>query len=395
MTKIQAQQTLTHSSVVVWNRFSIVYSLAFCLNLMAAPLKAYISETMPWNIAPESPNLAVEPYDNATLQYFQTLASSAPSSRAFVQDSSGFVFRKILYLPDAIDESDCFDSLQRFPIVAYYSAGFQQFVCDFLSQNKSTRNDGFQCQAIMMLGVSTMKYCFWMTLQDRTSSRYEVAVAGTTWEPPVFAWIKFVARLALGIYVGHQAWVHYYRHFRCLALNLTSLGIPGPFIKYEIYFGDATYFILSRPFVTLIFVLEFYLSIAYIGLACVRCSQLEDGMQFFLGCLYASRAVCFAYFVMRYATFAIKRFQWETFGRAIDPGLLALAAGLYAGPFFYVLTNTPTVHFVIWLNRVWVSPSLHGHAIEVLLLYDFIIGISATPLFHELQIHLSPSSVSF
>ncbi|CAK4729054.1 unnamed protein product [Aphanomyces euteiches] len=88
-------------------------------------------------------------------------------------------------------------------------------------------------------------------------------------------------------------------------------------------------------------------------------------MQFFLGCLYASRAVCFAYFVMRYATFAIKRFQWETFGRAIDPGLLALAAGLYAGPFFYVLTNTPTVHFVIWLNRVWVSPSLHGHAIEV------------------------------
>ncbi|KAG9410074.1 hypothetical protein AC1031_018108 [Aphanomyces cochlioides] len=45
MTKIQAHQTPTHSSVVVWNRFSIVYSLAFCLNLMAAPLKAYISKT--------------------------------------------------------------------------------------------------------------------------------------------------------------------------------------------------------------------------------------------------------------------------------------------------------------------------------------------------------------
>ncbi|KAG9410067.1 hypothetical protein AC1031_018102 [Aphanomyces cochlioides] len=58
---------------------------------------------------------------------------------------------------------------------------------------------------------------------------------------------------------------------------------------------------------------------------------------------------------MRYATFAIKRFQWESFGRANDPGLLALAAGLYAGPLFYILTNTSTVHFVIWLNSVWVS----------------------------------------
>ncbi|KAF0684719.1 Aste57867_23320 [Aphanomyces stellatus] len=339
---------------VGFNKVSVGWSLLFAFNLAVSPLKAYISETLPWHIiAPVATNATLWSDDlNYTLAILQVLynpTTMPDSTQTFRRDDTTYVIRAALVLSTPLVECDA--TLLRFPGAVFYGPALRRAACAFLAQNSSSpRTMTPICQHVYMLAVPVVNTCLWV--DGPSSTHFIVSFGAVNLESIPFAWCKLTWRCLLVGYILHLLWHSYYYHVWALGHNLTTVGLrnPSTAVRYDLSVGDPTPLVLDHPFVSLVFVVDFYAGIDYVGLASIRVSQVADVGQFALGCLYGSRAVWFGYFTMRYATYLVKWKRWECHVTSVDPGVLALAAAFYAGPIYYMLANTPAVHllYLLW-----------------------------------------------
>ncbi|KAF0713063.1 Aste57867_4539 [Aphanomyces stellatus] len=357
------------AATVTYRTWSVLTSLFFILNLMAVPLKGYVGEALPWTIAPLPASYVLAANGDASdvdatfTHLFQPLARSDPSTQnALLQNDWVYVLRYTLAMPpDGITRNTV---LHHFPGVAFYGHSFWRVAYAFVTQNASARASFppvRQCQLGRMVGLPFATYCLWIEPDNATNS-FRVQFGGTKWETPVYTWVKFLARLVLGGYIGHQLWTQYYRHYQPLVLNLKSIGLndadaSSMYTKYVIQIGDPTYLVLNNPVVAVLVILDMYLGMATMGFNSIRSSQMKDVWQFSLGCFYGSRAMWSSFLVLRCATSFVKRHRWEEWMEPVDPGVLSIVVVFYAGPIFYMFCDSFFVTFTQLLCTMLASDS--------------------------------------
>ncbi|KAF0683705.1 Aste57867_24267 [Aphanomyces stellatus] len=365
--------SVTTGKKVTFNRMSIVYSFCCLVNLVAMPLKAYITEFFPWEIQqiPLTTYDSYDAYTNATLGFLQatfntrTLDDTASCVRNTT--SNTHMMRRTLHLPPTIPPAECTTYLIRFPGAFFYGRGTRDTLCNFLAADVSTRvpRNTNRCEHVRLMSFPLADACTWIEAASGDNN-FVVYHASIFWENYAFSWCKLVARCLFGIFILHETKRRYFGHCHTLVTDLLATTAADPKVKsYEVFVGDPTFVILSNPWVSLVLVVDVWLSAAYIAIAIFRVSQFTDWGQFFLGCFYGSRTVWFAYFNMRYATYAIKRWRVEEHFASIDPGVMAIAAFVYAGPFLSFLTNTTAMTLFHFLWSLLLPPAMATEAIEI------------------------------
>ncbi|KAF0716989.1 hypothetical protein As57867_002548, partial [Aphanomyces stellatus] len=123
---------------VTYNWMSLFWSTLFLLNLALMPLKAYISETFPWNVPPTSPDFSFTAFDETTVVMLQSLASV---HSPFARDAVAYSLQYTLELPNdgVIDHDECIGHMLAFPGAALFGPGIRQFACAYLAHNASIR----------------------------------------------------------------------------------------------------------------------------------------------------------------------------------------------------------------------------------------------------------------
>ncbi|KAG9407757.1 hypothetical protein AC1031_020999 [Aphanomyces cochlioides] len=320
---------------VLFCRVSLLYTAFFIVNLLAVPLKVYITETVPWRLPTTEFN------SSRVLESFQELAQS--SKKPLVRTTWGYVLRYTLDLPSS-PATDCTHYMLQFPAALFYGPALRQLACNVMAHNSTSYAS--ECESAYLGMLFFANACLW--IEPAASNNAVVfTFGGTTYEPWMFCWFKFAARIAMSLSILRLMYLDYYWHYKPLVVNLKTLGLLGErHAMYLVEMGDPAFLIFTNPWMTLLLGLHFYLDIVFVGLASVRTSQLVDFGEFCLGCLYCASLMWYGYLALRTATFFVKRYHWEAYCLSVDPGYLALAATIYAGPLFYTLSNTWFVYFI-------------------------------------------------
>ncbi|KAF0688638.1 Aste57867_19750 [Aphanomyces stellatus] len=350
-------------------KLALFYVCLFTLNLITIPLKAYLSEPLPWTLRQPALNLTLtmsfDGYVNSTYQYFtakynnQTLAPTT----AFFRNSSdnSMLLRTTLSLPSN-DVVNCNKYLFQFPGAVFYSRGMVRFVCSFLAQKAATQHasvPAYMCQHNKLLGISLAEACTWIELASHVGNNsFTVYHVTQLLENATWSWIKFGMRCALACYIVWFLWQHVDHDYRPLLRNLPTIGLgenpAANCSSYVVHVGDPTWLILSHPFVTAFMVIDCAYCAPYSAIAVNRVSQVSNIEEFLLGSLYGSRLVWASYGTMRYFSSRIKRFNLEEYFAPMDSGLLALIVSFYSGPFIYMIVHSPVILIFQWQQQVFV-----------------------------------------
>ncbi|KAH9124106.1 hypothetical protein AeMF1_005072 [Aphanomyces euteiches] len=310
---------------VLFCRVSLLYTAFFIANLLAVPLKVYITETVPWRLPTAEFN------SSRVLESFQELAQS--STKPLVRTTWGYVLRYTLDLPSS-PATDCTHYMLQFPVALFYDPALRQLACNVMAHNYST-SSAFECESAYLGTLFFANACLW--IEPAASSKHAAVVftfGGTTHEPLMFCCIL------------RLMYLDYYRHYKPLVMNLKTLGLLGErYAMYLVEMGDPAFLILTNPWMTLLLGLHFYLDIVFVGLASVRTSQLVDFGEFCLGCLYCASLMWYGYLALRTATFFVKRYHWEAYCLSVDPGYLAFGHHLRRAALL-PLSNTWFVFFI-------------------------------------------------
>ncbi|KAF0708850.1 Aste57867_6189 [Aphanomyces stellatus] len=345
-------------------------------------------------------------YNNTTFPFSPT---DTLSNDIFLKHipTATYAIRYPLALPANLSDDHCLTTLIRFPGEIYYGRGVRQYICAFLAAANQTafiEANASICQHEMILGAPLADGCLWLTpssslppsgdANNPTTDHHSFVVyfARQSTESPVFAWFKFTFRTLLTLYILHLVWSLYFCHYIVLMDNLrhSAAGNPllvhdgPPITSFVVVVGDPTYFILSHPTVSFILVLDVWLSAVYFGLATIHVSQMQEMGHYVLGCFYGSRTVWFAYFTMRVVAVLVKQLHLEHRFASVDPGILAVAVVVYAGPLAWLFSNSfgSSIFHFLWslvgtssqqLTTIEIFP---GIVFAVSLLGSFPIGYS-------------------
>ncbi|KAF0688645.1 Aste57867_19757 [Aphanomyces stellatus] len=379
----------TRPRIARTNKLSVLYSIVFSASIVTEPLKAYVSEPLPWQLVSMTHNtstLSFEDYVNTTATYLatkyntHTLSPSTVFSHDKVTNSA--LLRYTMALPSNADES-CTTHVIYFPGSIFYGFGTVEFVCQFLAQNASTQltNLKAMCQHNRMAGLLFSESCTWFE-SSGTRGTFWVYHAVQIVESIMWSWAKLGFRCALSCFIGIQLWQLYFCHYGPLLKNLCTIGLNHADGRvYEVDVGDPTWLILSHPIVCIAMVVDIHYSMAYFAIAGYRVCQMHDLWQFAVGSFAGSNMVWASYTTMRFSSLLIKNLQWEKYFAPVDPGLMALTAALYAGPLFYIICQTPIVLLFEYLIQVCVPGSAKRESLEVLPgMLSFLLMFASVPL---------------
>ncbi|KAF0688643.1 Aste57867_19755 [Aphanomyces stellatus] len=392
MAKVHAVRvgTTPKANTVRFNKVSLAYSCLFVVNFVTEPLKAYISEPLPWTINSahlHDRNRTFDEFVTSTYNSFsakynnRTLSASA----MFAHDKGDntVVLRYNMTLPASNPVDRCYSYLIYFPGSMLYGEGIVQFVCNFLAQNASTRliMPRYMCQHLTLAGSIVLgDACVWIEPLP-TPGTFSVNHVLQVVESPPWCWMKFALRLLIaGVTMG-EVWRLYYRHYGSLISNLKLIGIhnDGPHILYDVHVGDPTWIILSHPYICMAMMVDILYSTAYSVTQLFRVCQLQNLWQFAVGSFCNSNFVWASYTTMRYTTSLIKHFHWELYFEPLDPGILALTSAFYAGPFLYLICQSPLILMFQFLIQL--LPTMKMEAMEVSLgMLVYLLLFASIPL---------------
>ncbi|KAF0688633.1 Aste57867_19745 [Aphanomyces stellatus] len=341
---------------------SVIFTFGYVVNLVVMPFKAYLSEPLPWNLHPHSldlaPNASFEIFSIKAFQFLsetynnKTVPESATISRDMAANT--YCLRYTMAFP-SFGDHQCIEYMLGFPAALYYSLATTEFLCDFVADNTTTRLNRplYHCQQDRFVTMSIAFSCTWIVPLEQPDT-FDVYHGVQLLETPMFSWIKLGYRVGLSVFIGFAQWRLYFQHLKPLLHNLRTIGLANlnDEANYVIQLGDPTWLILSHRIVTLVMVLDCFVNVGYSGAAGNRTSQVNNIWEFCLGCLYGSRAVWAAYFVMYYATPLVKYMAWEKHFQPVDPGPMAMTAIFYAGPVIYNNSHTPSLLFFQWLHAI-------------------------------------------
>ncbi|KAF0702790.1 hypothetical protein AaE_015707 [Aphanomyces astaci] len=337
---------------VVWNRPMSAFSLIIALNIVSMPLRAYLTEALPWTGKPQPLEWNGTTYAaNSTWMILQRMQSlynndTLPAHAIIFKDPTNYT-TVMRYTTHALARgTPCDENVHLLPGAIFYGHGMRKAFCKFVQDN-STSASMAHCQHMRQFGVTITEQCVWIHAQPDEASRV-VYQTLYQWEVAWFLWAKLILRCVLTGYVVWEMRLHYYDHCVALVRALETYGMPDPLSPLhhiEVYIGDPTCLILGNPLVSLCFVIDFWMSVTSVGEVMLQLSQLDDLGYFLSGCIYSSRTVWFAYFSMRYSTIPIKWWGVHDWVVPLDPTAIAIGAFLLSGPFVYLNATTP----LVWL----------------------------------------------
>ncbi|EQC38898.1 hypothetical protein SDRG_03856, partial [Saprolegnia diclina VS20] len=373
---------------VRWNKISVLISAAMLINIASMPLKAYLSEQVPWR-ASEAPEPVFANYSAFNAWYLasnqarfnrQTLAHA---SSYYVDDSTRTdVIRVALDMRTSQPESSCISFLLGLPGLIFYSGGFWNVLCSFeaIDHRNATLGDALRwdkvgaCQYGKFASVLVGRQCVWLTTGNDLTGFDAPGVYTLTFTFQLgrfynWLWCKFAYRVGLTCYVLRVMWRAYYRHCLHLARTLTTHGLQRrtpPCTSFEIVVGDPTALVLLNPIVSTAFTLDIWFSMEYMGIAMVRATQFVDLYTLFLAFLYFSRTVWFAYLALAFTSRCLKRYHKEHWFVEVDPTIVAVCVAVYSIPVDYLQANTVVVYLYYYLFRLPSSTDMQDHQVDVL-----------------------------
>ncbi|ETV78547.1 hypothetical protein, variant 2 [Aphanomyces astaci] len=379
---------------VGWHKPMGLLSFVISLNVASMPLKAYLTESFPWQVGQVwSPDAATtfDMYNTETLAskqsyYTASFLHNYVISNIYVDRPNATTFMVAAFEHDS--STPCLTRVVRLPVgiigALFYGSGIRSVVCNFLA-NCTAPTMG-QCQHVRLLGLPLAEQCVWAVrdhpLAEQETTNVVVYQVMQQWQNQKFLWCKLAYRVVLTVYVCREMYVKYYRHYSTLAANFIDVGLQDPTLtKMEIYIGDPTSIVLSNAWVSLAFVIDYWLSANTVSECILQISQIEDQVLFCKAVLYTCRSVWFSYFMLRYTTFVLKRYNLEHMVTPLDPTLVAVAVLIYAAPMVYLISTTPimAVQHALW--EPLISAAEKGQAIEIfLVLVGVTMAFGAVPL---------------
>ncbi|KAG9400892.1 hypothetical protein AC1031_009614 [Aphanomyces cochlioides] len=269
-----------------------------------------------------------------------TMDESLVSRRDIATNTS--VIRFNMSLPFVVSRHDAFDYYIRIPVSPFFSSGVRDFMTDFLTANKTSRNQMHPWQFCQHNRILTMTYselCIWMVEQSE-SEQYTVWWAASQLESPTTSWIKFAYRWLISSYIIYLLWRRYYCYYIPLLSNLQHIGLAADYVRYEIVLGDPAYAILSDPVVSLAMAVDLWWGMGYMILAIIGVAHYHNFWLYVNGCIYLSRYVWLSYLGMQLLSAIVKWRRWENWYAQVDPAFLAISAYLYSGPIMSLLCST-------------------------------------------------------
>ncbi|OQR94725.1 hypothetical protein ACHHYP_00955 [Achlya hypogyna] len=362
---------------VRYNRRSVVLSFLLMLNVLVMPMKAYISEPVPWS----SQRPATIPSDchvNFTactpfvLNFFHNesarlLTAETPHVATDMYDLVRIPFP----LPAGQDPHDY---ALKMPYALFYSAE-QKLLAARLSLGRLNASAIQTGEMITFLGTPIGYTALW-TAEANSSNLLFIGFARAS---TTASWLggKFAYRVMLSWYLAWCVYMSYYRHYRPLCLSLARLGLSSapPQATLHLVVGDPTSIVLLNPWVAVFFVADFWMSADFVSLAFLRVAEITSLQTFFIASLYLSRTLWFAYAGLGLFSSLLKRLGKELWLSPIDPTLTAIVVILAAGPFTTLQTRVP---FLVELyNYVFNNLAEAPNEIEsgvAAIVYSLLIG---------------------
>ncbi|KAF0712961.1 hypothetical protein As57867_004569, partial [Aphanomyces stellatus] len=168
--KVSAVQLASRHPLVRFNKASLVCASFFVANLVTEPMKAYVSEPLPWalNSTLLNENKTFDEFVYSTYLLFATKYNNHTlrPDTAVSQDKSAntILLRYNLTLPsNQVDRCNAYQI--QFPGAMLFGEGTVRFVCDFLAQNASTQlvMPRYMCQHHVLVGsFVTAESCLWI-----------------------------------------------------------------------------------------------------------------------------------------------------------------------------------------------------------------------------------------
>ncbi|OQR90464.1 hypothetical protein ACHHYP_05482 [Achlya hypogyna] len=385
------------------NRSALAISLVMAINLASMPMKAYLSESFPWNVDPQ---ISAVPSNFtefnvtalATLQEKYT-ASSLPAGSAFYLDTrhNVQVLRQVLRPHPPTPPQECLhEFLRGMPGTIYYGSAMRSLLCAFAAANRSIVDVDWAgrgtCTHTQMLGIKLGRQCIWLSVGDglkrvNASGTYTLTYVLHIYSYPMWLWLKLGLRGALTTYVVHLMWRDYYRHYADLEHVLLVHGHRRDILRqnswaYEVVMGDPTAIVLADKYVSTIFLLDIWISADTLGVAIVRSSQNEDIPLLLLSFLYLSRVVWIAYAAICFTAAVLKRRHKEHVFAQVDPTVLALVVALY-GPLLTWLGSNVAFNLAVYQYLLECIVSNRDEAIEVFIVAVFyMLLMGSMPLMY-------------
>ncbi|EQC28086.1 hypothetical protein SDRG_14179 [Saprolegnia diclina VS20] len=388
---------------VCWSASPMLVSLFMLLNLVAMPMKAYISEAFPWTSLAPMPSFASFSSFNATtlvdLQARYNSATLPKGAANFADGNNGAqVLRQLLPRGPSIPQARCTsDFLVGKPGSIYYGSYTRDLLCAFAAANDTTvHSDPWDrrgsCMTTSAPGLVLGYHCIWLTAGDalHLSSPppgvYTLTFAMAIAPYPHWYWTKFVYRVGTTVGIGLLLWRRYYKHCVALQRQLARLGhaheLRSGEYSYVISIGDPTAVVLTNPWVALAFFVDVWASFDTLSFAVLRGSQNEDAIELLVAFLYLSRAVWLAYFGLSVMSAGLKHWRKEHVFGEVDPTLVAIAVTIYGPLLTYFMGNSAWLLQVYWyLEECMVPTSAHGHELVVLLpCLIYTLSLTMAPL---------------
>ncbi|EQC25243.1 hypothetical protein SDRG_16881 [Saprolegnia diclina VS20] len=328
------------------NAFILSVSLICLLNVLCMPMKAYLSEDVPWGPLIERPVFPnYSSFNTAILARYQAeyAFDRLPNTSTYFNDASSDVqvVRLALdlnqHVPVAVE--DCVGSfLLGMPGVIYFTSSVRTLLCALGATDRVVpaqwHNKGL-CAYDMYFTINLGHQCVWLEFDPAQPSTLVVVSALVMYTTYAWRWFKFVFRILVTLRILHVVWTDYYIHCYALEHAFATRGhltnMPDGDWSYEVLWGDPTAFVLLHPEIALAFVIDYWLSVDVVTVVIVRASQNDDIVVMLTAFLYLSRTVWFAYAAMGLTSFVLKRSHKEHLFAEVDLTLVAIGATCY-GP---------------------------------------------------------------
>ncbi|OQR96489.1 Intraflagellar Transport Protein 72/74 [Thraustotheca clavata] len=390
-----------------WAIFPAIVSMIMLINLITMPMKAYITEDLPWTNIPASTTFTnFSEFNATTLTLYQRLynQNTLPSGVSYYEDNLNKVSRKLLDIPMVVPVEKCTESvLLGLPGVAFYGPAMVDLICAFASTNRSVNNSynwngRGTCLEEYYFGIKWISKCIWLTsgngLDTTKDNRklFTITYAVARYPSKFWSCIGFIYRVLYTGLVSYILWVSYYKHCYNLRTTLSTYGHRMNLGKdnwsYCIVIGDPTAMVLTNSRVALAFTIDICVSYSSSSLAVTRASQIEDITAMLSAFLYLSRGVWrtvwFPYLSLSIMSTVLKKFKREHQFTEVDPTIIVFVIGAYAGALSYCSANIPLfINFFHIAQRLLVPDSQQNERHEEILPFStYVIVFLTMPLIY-------------
>ncbi|EQC25246.1 hypothetical protein SDRG_16884 [Saprolegnia diclina VS20] len=361
---------------VRWSRLPLLLSAIMFLNLVAMPMKAYVTEFLPWTYVPPPAPLASTNFtffNASTLELLQRLynRSTLPPHVTYHEDAAGYVLRKTINPRITSLDACASEVLPGLPGAIFYGPSFSRLICAMaMADNGTAWNGSGDCIYLTFFTQPWIYQCLWLTSGDdlalnASAPGYTLTYAA---RPYPLAWwcpTKFAYRTLTTFYIAHLVWTRYY--VQCVALA-TSLAVTGhrpldvknsaSIWRYEVVLGDPTAMVLTDPLVAFLLCVDIVASYDTLTFAVLRATQSADVYVMLIAFLYLSCTVWLPYLAVSTTTLLVKRYHKERSFAQIDPTALAIATAILGPALTWCMGNVSFfLQFYQYLGRVAVPTS--------------------------------------